>query len=333
VALAGGFLIGPRFTAVWFAGGAASHLVLVPILVFAGRFAAKEAAVAALSRPLGIGVIVGASFAYFLLRGLPSFAPMARRVWRQAAWRRLAATMALAAAALAVAVVLQLPVWLAALAIAGAFFVSYVAARIAGELNIDPMEIFAFALLLVVLFFIRLPPRSAVFFAAVLCLAAGMAGDFMQDLKAGALVGTRPADQLKAQLASVVVSAVAMGFILTALHGAYGIGTVELPAPQAVALAGLVEAGGTTGALTWGAAAGALATLLLLRSGQGILPVAFGIGLYAPMELSLPLVVGGLLRLAAERHQLTERGRLVAAGVIGGEGCAGVALALWSMLS
>lgn len=331
VSLAGGFLIGPRFTAVWFAGGAVSYLVVVPSLVASGAFAAKGEAVAAVTRPLGVGVIIGASLAYFAARGIASVVPIARRLAAATAGRAALWIGALAAAVGLVAAVLDLALSITALAVAGAFVVAYLGARIAGELNIDPMEIFAIALLVAVLLFVDLDPRTAVIFAAVLCISAGMAGDFMQDLKAGALVGTRPGDQVKAQVLSAGVSALAMGPILVALHAAYGIGSVELPAPQAVALESIVRAGGTA-PMAWGGVLGVVLTLAALAAGLGILPVAFGIGLYAPMELSFPLFVGGLLRLAADRAGRTDEGRLAAAGLIGGEGFCGVVLALLSLV-
>jgi uncharacterized oligopeptide transporter (OPT) family protein len=346
VSLAGGFLIGPLFTGVWFLGAVASYLVVVPTLVYGGRFADKAEAIAAVTRPFGIGVIVGASLTYFLCRGLPALWPMLRRSFiasdwgasgRGGGWRRLVAggtgwLGGLALATVVISLALALPLWLTLVAIAGAFLVAYLAARIAGELNIDPMEIFAIALLLIVMLFVKLEPRAAVLLTAILCISAGMAGDFMQDLKAGSLVGTAPGDQLKAQLISVLVTAGALGVILEALHRAYEIGSVELPAPQAVALAGILQAGGVTGPLAWGAAAGAALTLLSLWRGLGILPVALGIGLYAPIELSAPLFAGGLLRAWAERRGGVEPARLAAAGAIGGEGCVGVVLAIVQML-
>lgn len=328
VPLAGGFLIGPRFTGVWFLGGVISYLVVLPWLVASGRFAGKGEAVAGLTQPLGIGVIVGASLAFFFVKGLPSFVPMLGRLAKQSARRGLWGVIALSLVAVVLSSVFELPGWLAVLAVLAAFMVAVIAARIAGELNIDPMEIFAIAVLLLVLFFVRLEPKPAVIFAAVLAIAAGMAGDFLQDLKAGHLVGTNPTDQLKAQLVSVVTSALVLGVVLTALHTTYGIGTVNLPAPQAVALAGIVKSGTLTGPLLWGGVAGGLLCLVSLFTGHGILPIALGIGLYAPIELSLPLFLGGLLRAWADRRESTEPGRLLAAGAIGGEGLAGAALAL-----
>ena len=333
VSLAGGYLIGPIFTGAWLAGGVVSYLIAVPWLLAGGGYADKGAAIAAVTRPFGIGVIVGASLTYFLVRGLPSFIPLLGRAAGAGKGRAFGWLGAVSVVVVVVSWALELPLAVTLLAVAGAFVVAYIAARIAGELNIDPMEIFAIALLLLVLLFVRLEPRQAVFFAAVLCLSAGMAGDFMQDLKAGSLVGARPRDQVKAQVLSVFVAAAALGPILLALDRAYGLGSVDLPAPQAVALSELVRAGGITGPLAWGGALGAVLTLASLPLGLGMLPVAFGIGLYAPIELSVPLFLGGLLRLVAERRGSADRGRLLAAGAIGGEGLVGVTLALISLAS
>ncbi len=108
----------------------------------------------------------------------------------------------------------------------------------------------------------------------------------------------------------------------------YKIGSVDLPAPQAVALSAIVSAGGISQYLILGAIAGGILTLISIYFKQGIVPIAFGIGLYAPIELSFPLFIGGLLRYYANRKGLTEKGQLIAAGFIGGEGFIGVILAL-----
>ncbi|HEX4954350.1 MAG TPA: OPT/YSL family transporter [Thermoanaerobaculia bacterium] len=339
VPLAGGFLIGPRFTGAWLAGGATAWWLALPLLVAGGRFADKGAAVAGATRPFGIGVIVGASLAFFLLSGLPALGPLLARRSQLTPRRTLLGAAAAALLAALVAVVLALPLWLGLVAVLASLAVAYVAARIAGELNIDPMEIFAVAILLALLLVVELPVRASVMLAAVLCLAAGMAGDFLQDLKAGHLVGTPPRDQAIAQVVSVVVTAPVLGLVLEAIRGRFTLGSVDLPAPQAVALAALIdpaEGGASTffeGPLGWGLLAGGLALALAQRLGAGLLPIAFGIGLYAPIELSLPLFLGGLVRAWADRRGLEEPGRLLAAGAIAGEGLVGVGIALWGFLS
>ncbi len=341
VSLAGGFLIGPLFTGVWFLGAVLTYWVAVPAMVYGivpvlgsgvGTLPTKAVAIAGVTRPFGIGVIIGASLAYFLFKGLPALKPIAMRAFAASPRRGLTWLGGLALCALAISALLRLELWITLVALAGAFLVAYIAARIAGELNIDPMEIFAIALLLIVMLFVRLDPRTAVVFTAILCISAGMAGDFMQDLKAGSLVGASPKAQMQAQLLSVVVTASVMGLILQALHHTYRIGSVDLPAPQAVALAGILSAGGVTAPLAWGGAAGIVLTLVSLWRGLGILPVALGIGLYAPIELSMPLFAGGLLRGWAQRRGHEDHGRLLAAGAIGGEGFVGVSLAVFNLL-
>ncbi len=335
VPLAGGFLIGPRFTGAWFAGGAASWWLALPALLAAGSFADKGAAVAGATRPFGIGMIVGASLAFFLLTGLPALGPLVARRSRLTPGRTVLGAGAAALLAALVAMALSLPLWLGLVAVLASLAVAYVAARIAGELNIDPMEIFAVAILLALLLVVELPVRASVMLAAVLCLAAGMAGDFLQDLKAGHLVGTPPRDQAIAQVVSVVVTAPVLGLVLEAIRGRFTVGSIDLPAPQAVALAALIDpAQGAAssffeGPLGWGLVAGGLALAVAHRLGAGLLPIAFGIGLYAPIELSLPLFLGGLVRAWADRHGLEEPGRLLAAGTIAGEGLVGVGIALW----
>ena len=330
VTFSGGFLIGLKFTALWFAGAVASYLVVVPALVSYGIFADKFAAIMTATKPFGIGVIIGASVIYFLVKGLPAFVPMLKGAWKKEKRSRWWFIAIVAFAAL-LSIALRLNVVIAIVSIFGAFLVSYIAARITGEINIDPMEVFAMAILIIVLLFVQLDPVVAVVLAAILCISAGMAGDFMQDLKAGSLVGTKPKDQIKAQIISVFSSGIVIGVVLLALDQMYKIGSVDLPAPQAVALAAIVSAGGISQYLIWGALFGGLLTLLSIYFRQGIAPIAFGIGLYAPIELSFPLFAGGAIRYFADKKGWTEKGQLIAAGLIGGEGFLGVLLALFGM--
>ena len=330
VTFSGGFLIGLKFTAIWFAGAVASYLVVIPLIVSSGMFADKFAAMTVATKPFGIGVIIGASVIYFLIKGLPAFIPMIKGAWKKERRSRWWFIVLIVFAAL-LSVALRLNVIIAIVSIFGAFLVSYIAARITGEINIDPMEVFAMAILIIVLLFVQLDPVIAVILAAILCISAGMAGDFMQDLKAGSLVGTKPKDQIKAQVISVFSSGIVVGVILIALDHMYKIGSVNLPAPQAVALSAIVSSAGISQYLVWGAILGGIMTLISIYFRQGIAPIAFGIGLYAPIELSFPLFAGGIIRYFADKKGWTEKGRLIAAGLIGGEGFLGVLLALLGM--
>ncbi|MBN2067448.1 MAG: OPT/YSL family transporter [Candidatus Diapherotrites archaeon] len=328
IPFSGGYLIGPRFTGIWFLGAALSNFILIPYLIMTNAFASKAEAAAAIASPLGIGIVIGAAIAYFALKALPRLKSIAAdysEIGKNSA--RLFGLALIFMAALLTAV-LQLNVIVSVLAIAGAFVMAYVGARVTGEMNVDPMELFAMIVLIAAKILFGFNAVLLVLLAAVVCISAGVAGDLMQDLKAGFILGTDPRQQLYAQIVGVLAASLAMGFVLFALNNAYTFGSADLPAPQAVALSAVVGAESLSEMLAIGIAIGVLAALALNFFKSAIAVVAFGIGVYVPITLSFPLFVGGLLRFAADRKGYTEKGRLLAAGAIAGEGFIGVALAL-----
>ncbi|MFH1240407.1 MAG: OPT/YSL family transporter [Candidatus Diapherotrites archaeon] len=329
IALSGGFLIGPLFTGVWFLGALLSYFLIIPYLVSAGFFATKFVAAAQFTKPLGIGVVIGASLAYFLLRGLPKLKNLFS-TWKDSfskynKWTGILLIVLVAS----FTIITEMRIDLSILAIVGAFIMAYIGARVTGEMNVDPMEIFAMIVLIVAKLLFGFNAIFFVFLAAVVCIAAGVAGDMMQDLKTGYILGTKPENQTIAQIVGVVTGALVIGFVMISLQQAYGFGGVDLPAPQAVALAEIVKAPGLSEILLAGILIGALiAVILMFLNLSPIATVAFGIGLYVPIELSFPLFVGGLIRLWADKANFVEKGRLIAAGLIAGEGFTGVVIAL-----
>jgi len=327
VTFAGGFLIGPIFTGVWFLGALISNFAIVPYLVANGFFADKGAAMASVTGPLGIGVIIGAAIAYFLLKGLPALKKMFDNLKSsKKQWNKMQAFSLVVVVAL-VTIALNLDPLLSIVAILGSFFMAYIGARVTGEMNVDPMEIFAIIVLLIAKLFLGFEAVPLILLAAIVCIAAGMGGDFMQDLKAGHLLKADPRSQTVTQLVGVLGGALVLGFVLTAL--APQIGTAMFPAPQAFALKGIVSAEAIGTPMIVGIGIGFIATLALTYFfNMGIVMIAFGIGLYAPITLAFPLFIGGMIRLWADRKKFTEKGRLLAAGVIAGEGLIGVIIAL-----
>ncbi|MBM5810842.1 MAG: oligopeptide transporter, OPT family [Gammaproteobacteria bacterium] len=202
-------------------------------------------------------------------------------------------------------------------------------------------------------------PVAAVLIGAVICNAAAIAGDNLQDLKAGQLVGATPWRQQVMLGIGALASAAVMAPVLNLLLEAYGIGTparagvTALPAPQATLMAsvasGIFGAGLPWNMVATGAVVGALVITLdewLKRRGQGwrtpVLAVA--VGMYLPLELSTPIFAGGLLaELATRWHRRRnpgadpelqkQNGLLFAAGLIAGEALIGVALAVPIVLS
>ena len=313
ISIAGGFLIGTRFTLAWFAGAIATLFLVAP---FFGE---------GLAQPLGVGIVIGAAVAYFLVAGIPVFLKVAQYYHkaRMGKWGGIA--ILLLCLVLVYAFDLSLP--LALLAAAGAFLMAFIGARITGEMNVDPMEIFALIVLLAAKFLFGFGVLHLVLLAAVVCIAAGIAGDAMQDFKTGFLLGTPPEHQLAAEAAGVITASLVMGILMLSFAGV-GFGTPEFPAPQAIAVKEIVQSGSLSTALLAGAAIGFLFTLAAWKMKLGAVAIAFGIGLYVPFSLSLLLFIGGLARHFIDKAKQTEKWRLVAGGVIAGEGLVGAIIVL-----
>jgi putative OPT family oligopeptide transporter len=188
---------------------------------------------------------------------------------------------------------------------------------------------------------------AAILIGAVVCCAAAIAGDNMQDLKTGYLVGATPWKQQLAQCLGVLAGALVMAPVLNLLLTAYGMGPptaaqpYSLTAPQATLMAAVAR-GVFGGNLPWtfvgaGAAAGLLVIGVdewLRRSGAAIrAPVlAVAVGIYLPFELSVPIFAGGLIAWYVTKRATIDRhagaGLLFAAGLITGEALIGICMAI-----
>ncbi len=173
---------------------------------------------------------------------------------------------------------------------------------------------------------------------SVICIIASMAGDMSQDLKTGFLVGATPKKQQYGELIGAAISGLVIGFVLLLLNKAWGFGSAELPAPQATLMKLVIE-GVMNGNLPWalvftGIGIGLVVELL----GIQILP--FAVGLYLPIHLSTPIMVGGFVRGILEKKRakdehLKERvegGVLFSSGLIAGEGLIGILLAVFAII-
>ena len=204
---------------------------------------------------------------------------------------------------------------------------------------------------------------TAILVGAVVCNAAAIAGDNMQDLKAGQIVGATPWKQQLMQVIGVTAGALAIAPILQLLFAAYGLGDVlprpdmdpsqALRAPQATLMSSVAN-GVFTRDLPWAmigigalvaAAIIALDQALKARGSSFRTPVlAVAVGIYLPLELSVPIFAGGMIAWAAARaiaaqHADAEaratavanserRGLLFSSGLITGEALVGILLAI-----
>ncbi|MCX6769740.1 MAG: OPT/YSL family transporter, partial [Candidatus Micrarchaeota archaeon] len=317
IPIAGGYLIGARFMLAWFAGALITLLYILP------NFGAT--AISAVAQPLGVGIVIGAAIASFITVGIPVFMKTAH-YYRKAKMGKLSG-IAFVALCLLLVYAFDLSLPLALLAIIGAFLMAFIGARITGEMNVDPMEIFALILLLAAKFIFGFSAVHLVLLAAVVCIAAGIAGDAMQDFKTGFLLGTPPQHQFAAEIAGVISASLVMGVLMLSFAHT-GFGGKEFPAPQAIAVKEIASAGALPQFLAAGAVVGFLLALAGARFGLGAVPIALGIGLYVPFSLSLPLFIGGMARYFIDRAKQTEKWRLVAGGLIAGEGLVGAIIVI-----
>jgi putative OPT family oligopeptide transporter len=168
---------------------------------------------------------------------------------------------------------------------------------------------------------------------AVVCIAAAIAGDTSQDLKTGFLVGATPWKQQVGEMVGVLTASTVMGAVLILLHGSYGIGSDTLPAPQAT-LMSLVIDGVLEANLPWTFVFIGIALAAIVEHALKQPSLAFAVGLYLPVSLTTPILVGGGIRKVFEsRHEgrtlevKREAGVLFSSGLIAGAALVGVLIA------
>lgn len=178
---------------------------------------------------------------------------------------------------------------------------------------------------------------AAVAIGGVICIVAAIAGDTSQDLKTGYILGATPKKQQIGELIGVLSASIAIGGVLYLLDMAWGYGSAELPAPQATLMKMIVE-GVMGGNLPWSLIGiGAFIAIIVEILGIPVLP--FAIGLYLPVHLSVPMMIGGIVRWFVEKKKkgdeqksAVENGILYSSGLIAGEGLVGILLAVFAII-
>ncbi len=375
-----GFIIGPRIAAIMFGGSALAWLIMIPAINLWGGDNVVYPATAAMSslasgdiwiyylRYVGAGA-VGCAGIVTLVKSFPTIIESIRLGMGQAGGggtgiaartqKDLPMKLVLALAALT-AVALWLwpgvPVNLpgAVLIVIFSFFFVTVSSRIVGLIGsssnpVSGMTIAALLLTSLIWVALGLNDGSAAAKVAVLavgavvCIAAAAAGDTSQDLKTGFLVGATPSRMQAGEMLGVLACAVTIGGVLIVLNDSYGIGTVDgLPAPQAT-LMSLVIDGVLNASLPLGFVLIGVVLALVVEFVFKLPSLAFAVGVYLPVSLMTPILVGGLMRMALNRKyedagetagetengasllaEKRERGVLYASGLIAGAALVGV---------
>lgn len=190
----------------------------------------------------------------------------------------------------------------------------------------------------------EMAPAAAIFVGAVVCCAAAIAGDTLQDLKCGHLVKATPWKQQVMEFIGVIIGAASIPIVLTLLHQAYTIGSPELSAPQASLMASVTKGilDTNSAGLPWGLVGlgAAIAVVIIIidkileaKKANIRAPVlAVAVGIYLPIELAVPIFAGGLLSYFVKRkrpasNEESDKGIMVASGLITGEALMGIMVA------
>jgi putative OPT family oligopeptide transporter len=174
--------------------------------------------------------------------------------------------------------------------------------------------------------------------AAVICVSSAVAGEMLQDLKVGHILGGTPKLMQIGDLMGIVVSSLALFPVLMILDQAYHFGSKELPAPQAGLMAFLAQ-GIVGGNMAWplvivGILMGIALIMVEVKS-----PMLFSVGMYLPLETTFAIFIGGVIRWVtdimrdkgvfndAQKARIDNAGVLTASGLIAGEALCGLLVA------
>ena len=172
---------------------------------------------------------------------------------------------------------------------------------------------------------------AALIIGGVVCTALSMAGAFVTDLKIGYCLGTTPRTQERWKFLGTLFASASVGIIILVLYQTYGFGPGGLEAPQASAMAAVLEPLMSNQPAPWLAYLAGIFLAIILELIK-VPPLPFALGMYLPIYLNTPLLVGGIIShlvskstkdevLAGKRK---ERGTLIASGFIAGGAIMGV---------
>ena len=176
---------------------------------------------------------------------------------------------------------------------------------------------------------------AALIMGGVVCTALSMAGAFITDLKVGYWLGTTPKKQESWKFLGTLVSALTVGGVMMLLNETYGFASGDLNAPQANAMAAVIDPLMNGVGAPW-ILYGIGALLAIILTWLKIPALAFALGMFIPLDLNVPLVVGGAVNWyvtsrskdAKVNNERGEKGTLIASGFIAGGALMGVVSAL-----
>ncbi len=377
MSMAVGFLVGTGAVLVWFAGAVLANFGIIVGGSAAGLW--DTATAQSIVSSLGMGLMMGCGVAVIFRDIVPKGLRSLRAAWsrRRDAEGLLGLTatstvprkdvtttaekgscgadslpkrdmgglaLLAAIAAFAICTVLGLSPAVSIIVVLLTFVTCAMSAQSVGQTGIDPMEIFGLIVLLLVALFAGVSGVQLFFIAAVVAVACGLAGDVMNDFKAGHMLGTSAKGQWIGQAIGGVIGACIAVAVLQVLLAAYGPDAFgpsgEFIAAQASVVATMVGGIPSVPAFIVGIVAGLVLYIV------GFPAMMLGLGVYLPFYMSFTAFVGALVKLvydavskrrdaklpederSVRASSRDENGLLIASGLLGGESIVGIVLAL-----
>lgn len=329
-----GYILGPKASVnSWFLGSLVGWVLIIPLLINIKSWEASSAI--SLTQNLGMGIVLGSGIGFFVAYVVPRiksiFAPLFK--WGEAPWY-MRYTPLISLIVMGILFVAGIPFLASILSVLGVWIMATVAARMTGETNIDPLEQFGImvGLLCLGIYSILnlklsyLPAFLVVCFVSVAC---ALSGDIGQDYKTAKIIGTRPKDIVKVDLLCAIFAGITAPIVLEIILKGFSdvMFTQEMPAPQAQLVAGSIFGFAYPNAFLAGFLLAFIFEVLqkFTKKSLPFSAMAFGIGMFLGLALSIPLALGGIIRYFVDRNfkHLYYSGLLASAGLMGGEGIAG----------
>lgn len=353
--LAVGFLVGTGAVVAWFCGAVFANFGLT---FGASQMGLWDVATGqGIVSSLGMGVMMGCGIGVIIKNVLPKLPSLAKRMMGSGISQSVSGKMTagilaglLAAVALVICFTLSLGPIPSIIVVLMVWVATAMSAQSVGQTGIDPMEIFGLIVLLMVAAVSNLPAVQLFFVAAIVAIACGLAGDVMNDFKAGHILGTNPKAQWLGQAFGGIIGAVIATIVMVLLVQAYGpaaFGTGgEFVAAQASVVATMISGIPCIEAFVIGLIAGFILHCLKLPS------MLIGLGIYLPFYMSFTAFLGAMAKViydacckarrknkalpetedAEYKKKQDETGLVVASGLLGGESIVGVLVALGAVL-
>ena len=197
-----------------------------------------------------------------------------------------------------------------------------------GQCGMNPLEVFGILVMMLSLVLFKSGEESLFLIAAMVSTACGLTGVLMNDFKCGKKLGLDWKVQIKAEAIgafSAAILSTAMIFLIKKSIGTFG--TDTYPAPQAAAVASIINGSGDKSSLIWGIIIGFILYLMNVPS------ATFGLGFYLPLHISLSMGIGAIISFVLKKkNMLTVKDiNLLSSGFMAGEGVIGVFVAIKSI--